>query len=78
MNPGISMNPALNEIRLIEECVVRRVGNAFLPTIKPVNLLNLLEAIMATITSDTLKFVRKLESAGFSIDQSRGGCGCFS
>ena len=29
-----------------------------------------MECFMATITFDTLKFVRKLESAGFSMDQA--------
>ncbi|TAL46814.1 MAG: DUF1640 domain-containing protein [Methylovulum sp.] len=32
---------------------------------------------MATITFDTLKFVRKLESAGFSIDQAEAVADAF-
>ena len=40
-------------------------------------LLNLLATVMTTITFDTLKLVRKLESAGFSIDQAEAVADAF-
>ena len=57
--------------------ILREAGWFFLCLCYTVNLLNLLEAVMATITFDTLKFVRKLESAGFSIDQAEAVADAF-